>query len=38
MNSALHHLPDQGFQLILHCRTLPTRIVRSRMAQLARST
>jgi hypothetical protein len=38
MNSALHHLPDQGFQLIFHCRTLPTRIVRSRTAQMARST
>jgi hypothetical protein len=37
MNSTLHHLPDQGFQLILHCRTLRTRIVRSRMVRLAQS-
>ena len=30
MNPALHHLPDQGFQLIFHGRTLPTKIVYSR--------
>jgi hypothetical protein len=23
MNPALHHLPDQGFQLVFHGRTLP---------------
>ncbi len=28
MNSALHHLPDQCFQLILHRRTLRTRMIR----------
>ena len=35
MDSALHHLADQGFQLILHCRTLRKRIVCSRVARLA---
>jgi hypothetical protein len=30
MNPALHHLPDQGFQLIFHGRTLPTKIVYGR--------
>jgi hypothetical protein len=37
MNSALHHLADQGFQLILHCRTLRTRIVCSQMVRLAQA-
>jgi hypothetical protein len=28
MNSSLHHLSDQSFQLILHCRTLPNGLIR----------
>ena len=34
VNSALHHLPDQGFQLIFHGRTLRTKIVDSRKLRL----
>jgi hypothetical protein len=38
MNSALHHLSDQRFQLIFHRRTLPIRFVRCRRTRLERST
>ena len=36
MNSALHHLPDQRFQLILHRRTLHNELDRRREIPPAR--
>jgi hypothetical protein len=30
MDSALHHLADQSFELVLHCSTLRTKVFRGR--------
>jgi hypothetical protein len=36
MDSAFHHQANQRFQLLLHSRTLRTRVVRCRMIPAAR--